>query len=117
MNTAPKAISLDLDDTLWPIWKRNLAICWLGGFITNAGMTMVLPFIPLYLEQLGLHREADVEQWAGVAFGASRATPACVTNCCSGGHNRRSMRRVSQTANNSPVDVRTCHSSRSGPGW
>jgi MFS family permease len=66
-------------DTLWPIWKRNLAICWLGGFITNAGMTMVLPFIPLYLEQLGLHREADVEQWAGVAFGATFLMAAIVS--------------------------------------
>lgn len=52
------------------IWKRNLYACWLGCFITGAGVGLVMPFMPLYIEQLGVRDTASVERWAGIAFGA-----------------------------------------------
>ena len=33
-------------------WKRNLMICWLGCF-TTAGMSLVIPFLSFYIEELG----------------------------------------------------------------
>ena len=62
----------------WPIWQRNLAVCWLGGFIANASMTMVLPFLPLYMADLGVHSTGAVEQWSGLAFGATFLMAALV---------------------------------------
>ena len=63
-------------------WMRNLAVCVFGSFTTIVGMTLLLPFLPLYVEQLGVKDHAAIVQWSGVAFGAaswpaSRAAPAC----------------------------------------
>lgn len=32
-------------------WKRNLAVAWLGCFLTGAAFSLVMPFLPLYVEQ------------------------------------------------------------------
>ncbi len=53
------------------LWKRNLLACWIGSFVTVAGMSMVVPFLPLYIEQLGIHKITEIEQWSGVTFGAA----------------------------------------------
>ncbi|KAF1027486.1 MAG: Tetracycline resistance protein, class C [Pseudomonas sp.] len=52
-------------------WKRNLAVCVLGSFTTIVAMTMLLPFLPLYVEHLGVTDSAAIVQWSGVAFGAT----------------------------------------------
>ena len=35
-------------------WRRNLAVCLLGSFTTIVAMTLLLPFLPIYVEQLGV---------------------------------------------------------------
>ncbi len=62
-----------------PLWKRNLYIAWFGSFATTAGMSLVVPFLPLYIEQLGVTRTQSVEQWAGAAFGATFLLAAVVS--------------------------------------
>ncbi|WP_414440416.1 MFS transporter [Burkholderia sp. 22PA0106] len=52
-------------------WKRNLAVCVFGSFTTLVSLSMLLPFLPLYVEQLGVASPAAVVQWSGVAFGAT----------------------------------------------
>ncbi|VVE64869.1 MFS transporter [Pandoraea anapnoica] len=52
-------------------WQRNLAICVFGSFTTLAGLSMLLPFLPLYVKQLGVAPESAVIQWSGVAFSAT----------------------------------------------
>ncbi|HEY9855370.1 MAG TPA: MFS transporter [Stenomitos sp.] len=52
-------------------WRRNLAVCWLGSFLTAAGMSLVMPFLPLYIAQLGVHAVGAIEIWSGVSFGAT----------------------------------------------
>jgi MFS family permease len=52
-------------------WKRNLAVCVLGSFTTIIAMTLLLPFLPLYVEHLGVSDPAAIVQWSGVAFGAT----------------------------------------------
>ena len=59
-------------------WRRNLAVCVFGSFTTIVAMTLLLPFLPLYVEQLGVHGHAAIVQWSGVAFGATFLTAAMV---------------------------------------
>ncbi|MEW9702785.1 MFS transporter [Paenibacillus sp. SI8] len=46
-------------------WKQSLWILWVANFSIMCGMNLVLPFLPLYIEQLGVHQLADVERWTG----------------------------------------------------
>ena len=34
-------------------WKQNLRVAWLGNFFTGASFSLVMPFMALYVEQLG----------------------------------------------------------------
>lgn len=52
-------------------WRRNLAVCVFGSFTTLVSLSMLLPFLPLYVQQLGVTAQADVVQWSAVAFGAT----------------------------------------------
>jgi MFS family permease len=52
-------------------WKRNLAVCVFGSFTTLVSLSMLLPFLPLYVRQLGVESPSAVIQWSGVAFGAT----------------------------------------------
>jgi MFS family permease len=57
-------------------WKRNLIVCVFGSFTTIVAMTLLLPFLPLYVEQLGVTDHAAIVQWSGVAYGATFFTAA-----------------------------------------
>jgi MFS family permease len=52
-------------------WRPNLVVCLLGSFSTIVAMTMLLPYLPLYVEHLGVHGHASIERWSGVAYGAT----------------------------------------------
>ncbi len=52
-------------------WRRNLAVSLIGSFTTIIGMTLLLPFLPIYVEQLGVTGHAAIAQWSGVAYGAT----------------------------------------------
>src|SRR5471032_918379 len=54
-----------------PYWRRNLFVCVFGSFTTLLSLSMLLPFLPLYVQQLGVTSPAAVVQWSGVAFGAT----------------------------------------------
>lgn len=59
-------------------WRRNLAVCLLGSFTTIVAMTLLLPFLPLYVEELGAQGHAAIVQWSGVAYGATFFAAALV---------------------------------------
>ena len=59
-------------------WRRNLWVCLFGSFTTIVAMTLLLPFLPLYVEQLGVKDPAAIVQWSGVAFGATFFSAALV---------------------------------------
>ena len=46
-------------------------VCLAGSFTTIAAMTMLLPFLPVYVEQLGVVGHAAIVQWSGVVFGVT----------------------------------------------
>ncbi|WP_159881366.1 MFS transporter [Paenibacillus puerhi] len=55
-------------------WKINLAVLWAGQFLVMAGMTMIVPFLPLYLQDLGMHDQHEVAVWAGLIFAGNFVT-------------------------------------------
>ncbi|MFK3698273.1 MFS transporter, partial [Serratia bockelmannii] len=59
-------------------WQRNLIVCFIGSFSTVFAMTLMLPFLPLYVEELGVHGHAAVVQWSGVAFSATFITAGLI---------------------------------------
>ncbi|MFJ5298491.1 MFS transporter [Pseudomonas sp. NPDC088368] len=52
-------------------WRRNLMVCVFGSFTTLVSLSMLLPFLPLYVQQLGETTQAGIVQWSGIAFGAT----------------------------------------------
>lgn len=61
-----------------PHWHRNLLVCLFGSFSTLVGMTLMLPFLPLYVEELGVKDHAAIVQWSGIAYGATFLTAGFV---------------------------------------
>ncbi|QEO18207.1 MFS transporter [Acetobacter vaccinii] len=61
-----------------PHWQRNLAVCLFGSFTTLVAMTLMLPFLPLYVQQLGARDQASIAQWSGIAYGATFLTAGLV---------------------------------------
>jgi len=59
-------------------WQRNLIVCSLGALTTNLAMTLLQPFMPLYVEQLGISEPASILQWSGVAYSATFVTAGLV---------------------------------------
>ncbi|WP_227004109.1 MFS transporter [Salicibibacter halophilus] len=51
--------------------KRNLMIMWFANMLVAGSMTMVLPFLSLYIESFGQYSPAEVQRWAGIVFGVS----------------------------------------------
>jgi MFS family permease len=59
-------------------WQRNLWVVTFGSFTTIVAMTLLLPFLPLYVEQLGVKDHAAIVQWSGVAYAGAFFTAAFV---------------------------------------
>lgn len=59
-------------------WKLNLLAAWLGSFFTSMAMSQILPFLPLYIEQLGVHDHAALNLWSGLVFSSSFMVSAIV---------------------------------------
>jgi DHA1 family multidrug resistance protein-like MFS transporter len=53
-------------------WQRNLYTLWVAELIAIAGFTVVLPFLPYYVQDLGVTAQGQVEFWSGLLF-ASQA--------------------------------------------
>jgi MFS family permease len=57
-------------------WKRNQAAITAAAFVGFAGFTLVMPFLPLYFEELGLTDVGDIALWTGMTLGVSPAIAA-----------------------------------------
>lgn len=57
-------------------WRRNLLVCVGGSFTTIVAMTMLIPYLPIYVEQLGVHDQDSVLRWSGIAYSATFFTAA-----------------------------------------
>jgi MFS family permease len=70
--------TLPEDGTAAPYWRRNLAVCVFGSFTTLVSLTLVVPFLPLYVEQLGVQGQASIAEWSGACFAAAFFTAGLV---------------------------------------
>jgi DHA1 family multidrug resistance protein-like MFS transporter len=57
----------------WPAepWRRNQITVAVAVFMVFAGFAFVLPFLPLYVRQLGVAGDDKVALWAGVLIGVA----------------------------------------------
>lgn len=49
-------------------WKRNLYVVWFGCFLTGAAFSLIMPFLPLYVEELGITDPGSLSLWTGAVF-------------------------------------------------
>ena len=52
-------------------WRRNLFAATAASFIGFTGFTLVMPFLPLYFQQLGLTDLSDIALWSGMSLGVT----------------------------------------------
>ncbi len=50
-------------------WRKNLYVLWVGTFIAGMSFSLVSPFLPLLLKQVGVVEGLEI--WSGIAFSAS----------------------------------------------
>ncbi len=50
-------------------WRRNASVVCVAVFMVFMGFAFVLPFLPLYVRQLGVATEESAAAWAGVLIG------------------------------------------------
>ena len=58
-------------------WKRNLYVLWVAELVAIAGFSVFSPFLPYYVQELGVHDLHAVELWSGALF-ASQAVAMAV---------------------------------------
>ena len=58
-------------------WKKNLYIAWIGCFFTGASISLVSPFIAVYIEQLGTPA-SQVDLYSGLAVSVTALASAIV---------------------------------------
>ena len=56
------------------ILKRNFIIMWICNFLVAGTLTMIMPFLSLYIDTFGDHSPAYVQKWSGLIFGATFVT-------------------------------------------
>ncbi|MCG7336002.1 MFS transporter [Sporosarcina sp. ACRSM] len=56
------------------VQKRNFIIIWISNVLVAGTMTMIMPFLSLYIETFGDYSDAYVQKWAGLIFGATFVT-------------------------------------------
>ncbi len=59
-----------------PHWRRNQAAVTTAAFIGFTGFTLVMPFLPLYFEALGVRDASTMAIWSGVSLGVTPAVTA-----------------------------------------
>lgn len=59
-------------------WRRNQAAVTTAAFVGFTGFTLVMPFLPLYFEQLGVRSPAAVALWSGFSLGVTPAVTAAM---------------------------------------
>ena len=59
-------------------WKNNLRIAWIGCFLTGACVSLVLPFMPIFVEELGVE-PSQVTFYSGIAISISSVSLAFIS--------------------------------------
>lgn len=51
-------------------WKRTLGALLIAQFVSILGFSLVQPFLPFYVQELGVTGDAQVALWSGIVMGA-----------------------------------------------
>lgn len=60
-------------------WKVNLISVWFGCFFTGLAISQILPFLPLYVAQLGVTSHEALSMWSGLTFSITFLISAIVS--------------------------------------
>jgi DHA1 family multidrug resistance protein-like MFS transporter len=55
-------------------WKRNLYVIWIAEMVAISGFSVVFPFLPYYVQELGITELHQVELWSGLLFASQAVT-------------------------------------------
>jgi MFS family permease len=61
------------------IWRRNLFAVTAASFMGFTGFTLVMPFLPLFIGQLGVTDLGEVAMWTGLCLGVTPAVTAVLS--------------------------------------
>jgi len=60
-------------------WRKNLYAVTAASFIGFTGFTLVMPFLPLYFQLLGVHDVGEIALWSGLSLGVTPAMTALLS--------------------------------------
>ncbi len=60
-------------------WKVNFISVWFGCFFTGLAISQILPFLPLYVSQLGVSSHEALSMWSGLVFSVTFLVSAIVS--------------------------------------
>jgi DHA1 family multidrug resistance protein-like MFS transporter len=63
-------------DSLTRGWQRNLYVIWVAELVAIAGFSVTLPFMPYYVQELGVTDLAQVEMWSALLVTGQAITMA-----------------------------------------
>jgi DHA1 family multidrug resistance protein-like MFS transporter len=61
-----------------PVWQRNLVVISAAELVTVASITMVVSFLPFYVQDLGVTEPQEVALWSGLLITSRAVTTAIV---------------------------------------
>ncbi len=61
------------------VWRRTSSRSPPPCFIGFTGFTLVMPFLPLYFQQLGVHDVGEIALWSGLSLGVTPALTALLS--------------------------------------
>lgn len=60
-------------------WRRNQTAVVAASFMGFTGFTLVMPFLPLYIRQLGVDDIGEIAMWSGLSLGVTPAVTAILS--------------------------------------
>ncbi len=57
-------------------WRRILWVNWIAQILAQMGFSIVYPFLPLYVQDLGVHNQHTALLWSGVLYAGTTVTMA-----------------------------------------
>lgn len=60
-----------MSDSGQPVWRRNLLVLWFATFIAGTGFSEVIPFLSLYVSELGKFSHGSLSMISGLVYAAT----------------------------------------------
>jgi hypothetical protein len=65
-------------------WRRNVFAVTAASFMGYTGFTLVMPFLPLFIGQLGVSDVGEIAMWTGISLGITPALTTIWPRCGAG---------------------------------